>query len=105
MNFLSGESFSRDQISPNTYDITNEQIIFEAKINPKSSAGPLGMDADLYRRILCSKNFTSEGKIMWEEISMLTKNDHPYLLESFTSCKFILSDKNSGIRPIGLGRY
>ena len=105
LNFLSGKSLSRDQMSPNTYDIINEQIIFEAKTKTKSSAGSSGIDADLYRRILCSKNFNSEGKIKRKEIFMLTKNDHPYLLESYTSCKFIILDKNSGIRPIGLETY
>jgi hypothetical protein len=74
----------------------------------KGSADPSGMDADIYRRILCSKNFSSEGKILREEISTMTRNlmkscYHPSLLESYTSCRLIPLDKNPGIRPIGVG--
>ena len=32
------------------------------------------MDAELYRRILCSKNFKVEGKVLREEIAVFTKN-------------------------------
>ena len=47
LNFFLGKSFSKDQISPNTYDIINEQMIFEAKMKTKGSAGSSGMDTDL----------------------------------------------------------
>ncbi|CAB4020077.1 Hypothetical predicted protein [Paramuricea clavata] len=74
----------------------------------KGSAGPSGMDAELYRRILCSKNFKTEGKILREELAILTRNllktsYHPSLLEGYTSCRLIPLDKNPGIRPIGVG--
>ena len=65
------------------------------------------MDAELYKRILCSKNFKTEGKIL-KELAVFTRNllrksYHPSLLEAFTSCRLILLDKNPGIRPIGIG--
>ena len=71
-------------------------------------AGPSGRDAELYRRILCSKNFKTEGKILREEIAVFTRNlfkiaYHPSLLEGYTSCRLIPRDKNRGIRPIGVG--
>lgn len=65
------------------------------------------MDSELYRRILCSKNLETEGKILREEIVMFTRNllkksYHPSLLEAFTSCRLIPLDKNPGIRSIGV---
>ena len=66
------------------------------------------MDAELYRRILCSKNFKVEGKVLIEEIAVFTKNllkiaYHLPLLEGYTSCRLIPLDKNPETRPIGDG--
>ena len=41
-------------------------MIFDAATKTKGSAGPSGMDAELYRRILCSKNFKAEDKALIE---------------------------------------
>ena len=66
------------------------------------------MDSELYKRILCSKNFQTVGKTLREEIADLTKNllikvYHPSLIEAFVSSRLIPLDKNPGIRPIGVG--
>ena len=50
-----------DQIPPNIFDLINKQMIYDAALKTKGSAGPSGMDAELYRRILCSKNFAWES--------------------------------------------
>ncbi|CAB3982253.1 Hypothetical predicted protein [Paramuricea clavata] len=97
-----------DHIPPNVFDLIGEEIIYNAAMKTKGSAGPSGMDAELYRRILCSKNFKTEGKILREELAILTRNllktsYHPSLLEGYTSCRLIPLDKNPGIRPIGVG--
>ena len=50
----------------------DEKMIFDAakkKEKKKGSAGPSGMDAELYRRILCSKNFKAEGNVLREEVA------------------------------------
>ena len=83
-------------------------MIFDAASKTKGSAGPSGMDAELYRRILCAKNFKAEGKVLREEIAFFTRNlltiaYHPSLLEGYTSCRLIPLDKSPGIRPIGVG--
>ena len=64
------------------------------------------MDAELYRRILCSKSFNISS--FREEIAMFSKNlllksYDPLLLEPFIACRLIPLDKNPGIRPIGVG--
>ena len=61
------------------------------------------MNAKLYRRILCSKNFKAEGKVLREEIAVFIRNllksaYHPSLLEGYTSCRLIPLDKNPAIR-------
>ena len=97
-----------DYISPGVFDLIDEKMIFDAATKTKGSAGPSGMDAELYRRILCSKNFKAEGKVLREEIAVFTRNVlkiayHPSLLEGYTSCRLIPLHKNPGIRPIGVG--
>ena len=97
-----------DYIPPNVFDLIGEEFIYNAAMKTKGSAGLSGMDAELYRRILCSKNFKTEGKILREELAILTRNllktsYHPSLLEGYTSCRLIPLDKNPGIRPIGVG--
>ena len=42
-----------DYISPNIFDSIDEDIVYKAALNTKGAAGPSGMDAELYRRILC----------------------------------------------------
>ena len=54
-----------DYISP-----SEDKMIFNAATKTKGSAGPSGMDAELCRRILCSKNFKAEGKVLREEIAL-----------------------------------
>ena len=97
-----------DLVPPAIFDLINEQRIFDSTLKTKGSAGPSGMDAELYRRILCSKNFAAEGKTLREEIATLTRNlftfnYHPSLLEGYSACRLIPLDKNPGVRPIGVG--
>ncbi|PFX13380.1 putative N-acetyltransferase 16 [Stylophora pistillata] len=56
-----------DLVPPGIFDLICEQSIFDSTLKTKGSAGPSGMDAELYRRILCSKNFAEEGKTQRED--------------------------------------
>jgi len=47
--------------------------IVEFQAGPKEKS-LLGMDAELYRRILYSKNFKAEGKVLREKIAVFTRN-------------------------------
>ena len=42
-----------DFVPPGIFNLINEQRIFDSALKTKGSAGPSGMDAELYRRILC----------------------------------------------------
>ena len=90
------------------FDSINEESVLKAALMTKGSAGPSGMDADIYRRIFCSKNFSRVGRELREEIATLTKNllrtsYHPIFVEAYTSSRLLPLDKNPGIRPIGVG--
>ena len=98
-----------DYIPAGVFDLIDGEMIFDAATRTKGSPGPSGRDAELYRSILCSKNFKTEGKILREEIAVFTRNllkiaYHPSLLEGYTSYRLIPRDKNRGILPIGMVR-
>ena len=46
-----------DHIPPSAFDLIDEKMIFDAATKTKGPAGPSGMGAELFQRILCSKNF------------------------------------------------
>ena len=48
------------------FDCIDEQDVLKAAKDIKGAGGPSGMDADQYRRIICSKNFNKEGKAFRE---------------------------------------
>lgn len=90
------------------FDAIDEQTILKAALNTKGSAGPSGMDAELYRRILCSKNFQTTGKALREQIALLAKNlatkiYNPCLISAYINSRLIALDKSPGVRPIGIG--
>ena len=97
-----------DIIPSGVFDLIDEQTIYNAAMKTRASAGPSGMDAEPYPRVLCSKRFNTEGKLLREEIAAMTRNllkhsYHPSLLEYYTSCRLISLDKDPGLRPIGVG--
>ena len=97
-----------DIVSESFFQSIDEQTVMKAALDTKGSAGPSGMDAELYRRILCSKNFNAAGKDLREEIAtfarnLSTKTYEPDLLGAFVASRLIPLDKNPGIRPIGVG--
>jgi hypothetical protein len=96
------------QVPDALFESIDEQTVLKAALNTRGSAGPSGMDADAYRRILVSKNFNLEGKALREEVALLarnlsTKSYHPDLLESYVASRLIPLDKLPGERPIGVG--
>ena len=51
------------------FENIDEQMVLKATLDTKGSAGPSGMDVELYRRVLCSKSFSTAGKALREEES------------------------------------
>ena len=92
----------------------DESSIAKAALRTRGAAGPSGMDADGWRRILISKNYGAAGKELRTAIAKLTQvlctkeialqNPNQTCLEAYIACRLIpLEKKPSGIRPIGIG--
>ena len=85
-----------------------EASILKAAMHTHGSGGPSQLDADQYRRILCSKRFKPEAKNLREEVAafafkIATEVTDPDCLEAYTAYRLIPLNKNPGIRPIGVG--
>ena len=97
-----------DLVPPGIFDLIDKQRTFDFAMNTKCSAGPSGMDAELYCRIPCFLNFGAEGKTLRQEIAILTGNllkynYHSSLLEDYTKCRLIPLDKNPRVKIMGVG--
>ena len=72
------------------------------------SAGPSGADAELWQRILCSRQFKDKPSELCDTIAKLarklcSKPVNPSYLRAYTAGRLIPLDKKPGIRPIGIG--
>ena len=94
---------------PSTYfESIDEELIQKAAIATHGAAGPSKLDADQYQRMLCSRNFKTEGLVLRNEIATLakklaTENLDPTAIESYNANRLIPLDKCPRICPIGVG--
>ena len=75
--------------------------------------GPSGLDADGWRRILCSSTFGTTTLDLRKAIAEMTKKlcieslsqnaGDKSPIEAFVACRLIPLNKNPGLRPIGVG--
>ena len=103
--------------NPIIYESIDASVIQKAALHTKGAAGPSGMDANGWRRILISRNFgkTTDDlcksvakmakKLCTTNIEIETINGNTTLsIESYIACRLIpLEKKPSGVRPIGIG--
>ena len=90
------------RVHPIKFAGIDEEMARKAAIKTKGGSGPSAMDADGWRRILCSNNFGDTNvdlrkavanfikKICTEEISTTS-------IETFVACRLISLDKNPGL--------
>ena len=100
------------RIHPIVYDAIDEDLVFNVASLTKGGSGPSGMDAEGWRRILCSSMFgTTNGdlrKALAEMIKRLCIEELPCdsnnttSVEAFIACRMIPLNKNTGLRPIGV---
>ena len=99
---------------PVRFNNIDESSIATAALRTRGAAGPSGMDADGWRRILVSKNYGLIGRDLRAEIAKMTQNlctreisiteNVKTNIEAYTSCRLIPLEKESnGVRPIGIG--
>ena len=66
------------------------------------------MDADAWKRLLCSKQFGKKCEDLCNAIAgiarkLCVRNLDPTLLTSLTACRLVPLDKKPGVRPVGIG--
>ena len=98
---------------PVVFSNIDEDSIAKAALRTRGTAGPSGLDADGWRRILISKNFGTAGKDLRTAIAKMSRRlcteeiiepTSEISLEAYIACRLIpLNKKPSGIRPIGIG--
>lgn len=90
----------------------DEQSIAKAAMKTRGAAGPSGLDADGWRRILVSKNYGNIGKDLRVAIAKLTQKlctqmiseERSSSIEAYVANRLIpLLKAPTGIRPIGIG--
>ena len=100
---------------PIIFSNIDDSAIATAALKTKGGAGPSGMDADGWRRILVSKNYGKVGKDLRTSIAKMTQNlcsrevkvfedTKRSSIEAYTANRLIPLEKNpTGVRPIGIG--
>ena len=90
----------------------NEESIAKAALRTKGSAGPSGLDAEQWRRMLVSKHFGTTGKDLRTAVAKMTQKlctiempeENLDSLEAYTASRLVPLEKEpAGIRPIGIG--
>ena len=93
-------------VHPIVYEDINESLILKASMLIKDGSGPLGLDADGWRKILTSRSYgTASSKlrktfVLFVKRLCLEEIKNSEFLESFIACRLIPLDKRSGRRPI-----
>ena len=90
------------------FDIIDDKMVFVAAKITCGGSGPSGMDADGWRRILISHDYSDAGSDLRKAIASLIKmicirevNDQS--LTPLMASRLVPLDKNPGLRPIGVG--
>ena len=95
-------------IEPVIFDGIDGSSIEKAARNMSGGAGPSGMDAECWKRILCSKSGGKARETLCDSIANVVRRlareyVDPKCIDAVVNCRLIPLDKNPGIRPIGIG--
>ena len=83
-----------EQVHPITFDAIDADLVKRAAVKTRDGAGPSGLDADGWRRVLITKQFGNSFTDLQLKL---------HSLQAFLACCLIPLDKNPGLRPIGIG--
>lgn len=103
-----------EKIPPVIFDEITGETVRKAVISVDGAAGPSGLDADAWTRLLTCRSFGAASRDLCNTIALMarkmcskgiTSTDHisDHNIEAFVACRLIPIDKNPGIRPIGIG--
>ena len=91
---------------PIIFECIDGESIRKAALQTDGAAGPSGIDALGWRRLLTSFRKASDDLcVSLASVARKISSEYvdPESLVSFTACRLIAIDKNPGIRPIGIG--
>ena len=96
-----------EEIHPIKFHSIDAESVKKAILKTKDAAGPYGLDADGWKRILTSNHFGNSSndlcKTFAEVIKKLcTTEDLSSSIEALLACRLIQLDKNPGLWPIGI---
>ena len=96
-----------EEIDPIKFHSLDAESVKKVILETKGAAGPSGLDADGWKRILTSNQFGNSSnnlcKTFAEVINKLcTRDDLSSSLEALLACRLIPLDKNPGLRSIGI---
>ena len=101
-------------IDPILYENIDEELIRKAATKIDGAAGPSGLDAHSWRRMLVSANYGDTGKDLRVAVArfarkLCTVNIANSIrcdaLSAYTSCRLITLDETPGVRPICIGEF
>jgi hypothetical protein len=91
------------------FDNIDADLIEKTAKSISGAAGPSGADAEIWQRILCSKQFKKKPQQLCEAVANLARKlccsvVNPTDIKAFTAGRLIpLEKRPSGVRPIGIG--
>lgn len=97
------------EVDPIIFEAIDGHAIMKSALKTKGSAGPSGLDAEGWRRILASKNYGSVGTDLRNSLATMLKTlcttdiNLDRDIEAYLACRLIPLDKGPGVRPIGVG--
>ena len=83
-------------------------LIYNCSKKTSGAAGPSGADAEMWKRLLGSKQFKTKPAELCDAVAELARKlcvseVHPTYLRAFVAGRLIPLDKKPGVRPIGVG--
>ena len=90
------------------YEDLDAEAIFKAAKKMNGAAGPSGADADMWKRILCSRQFKRKPADLCKVLACIARKlnttvVNPAYLRAFVAGRLVPLDKKPGVRPIGIG--
>ena len=91
------------------FDGIDGEMIERCAKRTQGSSGPSGLDADGWKRLLCSKQFKSKTEELCGSIADLARklcstHINPEYTRAFSACRLVpISKPPDGVRPVGVG--
>ena len=96
-----------EEIHPIKFHSIDAESVKKAILKTKGAAGPSGLDADGWKRILTSNQFGNSSNTLCNTFSKITKKlctteDLSSSTETLLECSLIPLDRKFGLQPIGI---